>query len=86
MKTFKDLEFKPYSTLTGGVYDHIIFDNGYGASIVRTPYSCGGKDGLYELAVLYNGEITYNTTITDNVLGHLSEDDVTFYLNQIENL
>jgi hypothetical protein len=85
MKTFQDLEFKPH-TMMGGINARIVFENGYGASVAKTSYSYGGKDGLFELAVLYEGEITYNTPITDDVLGYLSEDKVTFYLNQIENL
>jgi hypothetical protein len=87
MKTFKDLEFEIMTDpFMSGKKSRIYFDNGYGASIVSHTFSCGGKSGLYELAVLYDGEITYHTTITDDVLGYLSEDEVTFYLNQIENL
>lgn len=28
------------------------FGNGYGASIIRGPYTYGGRDGLFEVAVL----------------------------------
>jgi hypothetical protein len=86
MKTFKDLEFKPHTIMMGGVKARIMFENGYGASVVQTSYSLGGKNNLYELAVLYNNAITDKTPIANDVLGYLSEDDVTFYLNQIENL
>jgi hypothetical protein len=49
------------------------FDNGYGVSIVRNEISYGGKEGLFELAVLdENGEITYDTEITDDVVGYLT--------------
>jgi hypothetical protein len=33
-----------------------------------------------------DGEITYTTPITDDVLGYLFEDDVMFHLNEIKNL
>lgn len=66
------------------------FDNGYGASVIQHEFSYGGDEGLYELAVLEfegdNWQITYETEITDDVLGYLSEQDVVELLNQIEGL
>lgn len=63
------------------------YSNGYGASIVQGPHTYGGKDGLYELAVFgKDGEITYDTPITNDVLGYLSEDEVTKTLLDIKNL
>ena len=41
-------------------------------------FSYGGKNGLYELAVLdTDGEITYETDVTNDVIGHLTPDKVT---------
>ena len=87
MKTFKDLEFKKLPDLSG-IYCRIIFENGFGASIVKHKYSYGGKDGLYEIAVLddIKGSPISYTSVTDDVLGYLSEDDVMFHLNEIKNL
>ena len=86
MKTFKDLEFKEHP-INDGVVSRIVFDNGYGASVVRHEYSYGGKDGLYELAVLSNeGELTYDTPITNDVLGYLTDKDVTEVLIKIQQL
>jgi len=62
------------------------FPNGYGASIVQGPYSYGNEFGLYELAVLKDGVLCYDTPITSDVVGHLSPDDVTALLQQIEAL
>jgi hypothetical protein len=87
MKTFKDLNFNPHPNNMGGVQAIERFENGYGASIVKTPFSYGGKDGLYELAVFGNdGHITYDTPITNDVLGYLSEQDVTEILIKIQQL
>lgn len=62
-------------------------DNGYGASIIQTTGSYGSKQGLWELAVLDNtGEITYNTPITNDVLGYLTEEEVNETLKKIKNL
>lgn len=81
--TFDDLVF---NTREDGVYCTVYFPNGYGASIIRTNQSYGGSNGLYEMAVLKNGFIDYDTEITDDVLGHLDEQDVTTYLERIQKL
>lgn len=87
MKTFNDLEFKPTNDFRAGIQATINFENGYGASIVRHCFSYGHKDGLYELAVLdEEGRLTFNTPVTDDVLGWLTEDDVTAALITIQNL
>lgn len=70
-----------------GVQYHYKAENGYGASIIQTIYSYGGKEGLWELAILdSDGQITYNTAITNDVLGYLSEEDVNETLEKIKNL
>jgi hypothetical protein len=83
--TFNDLTFVP-STYADGVHAMVTFDNGYGASIVKTDRSYGGKEGLYELAVLFDGLISYDTPITNDVIGFLTEDEVTELLQKIEAL
>ena len=86
MKTFNDLEFKQ-DMQRGLNAARIIFDNGYGASVVIGEHTYGGKDGLYELAVLgKDGKLTYETPVTDDVEGYLNEDDVTILMKQIQNL
>jgi hypothetical protein len=67
---------------------HVIheFANGYGASVVSNELSYGGKQGLYELAVLKNDEICYDTPIADDVIGYLTMDDVEELLTEIESL
>jgi len=88
--TFEDLKFKP-TQINDGIQAIVKFENNYGASVVKHDYSYGGKQGLYELAVIKydeNGDwnICYDTPITDDVLGYLTEDNVTNYLTQIEQL
>jgi len=86
MKTFNDLEFKPHITMNG-VMSRIMFENGYGASVVKGEYTYGGKDGLYELAVLdKDGKLCYDTPVTDDVEGYLSENEVTKLMEQIQKL
>jgi hypothetical protein len=87
MKTFKDLEFVPHSIGMGGVMSRITFDNGYGVSVVCTPHTYGGDRGLYELAVLDSeGYLTYDTPITDDVIGYLRPEDVTDVMAKIQQL
>jgi hypothetical protein len=89
MKTFKDLEFIEMKDLFyNGVQCRIQFDNGYGASIVRHNYSYGGKEGLYELAVLDdNGKLHYDNPVANgDVRGYLNESEITELLKQIQEL
>jgi hypothetical protein len=87
MKTFKDLEFNEHPNGMGGVQAKIQFPNGFGASVVKTPFSYGGKNGQYELAVFgQDGNITYDTPITNDVLGYLSETAVSTTLAKIQSL
>lgn len=77
------IETKDYCNGVQVVHD---FPNGYGASVIRHDFSYGGKDGLWELAVLNNGDLCYNTHITNDVLGYLSDADVKSTLKEIEQL
>jgi hypothetical protein len=87
MKTFRDLEFVAHPSHIEGVQARITFDNGYGASVVKTPYSYGGDKGLYELAVLgTDGHLTYDTPITNDVIGYLRDIDVTDVMEKIQQL
>ncbi len=88
MKTFKDLDFETFDNpIMSGVKCRINFDNGFGASVVSHTHSYGGKEGLYELAVLFENELHYDNTIANgDVIGYLKEDDVTELLIQIQKL
>ena len=87
MKTFKDIEFKEHPSTFGGIIGRIEFDNGYGASVVQGPGTYGSERGLYELAVLdKTGQITYDTPITNDVIGYLRPEDVTDVMEKIQQL
>ena len=63
------------------------FENGYGASVVSHDGSYGGKQGLYEIAVLDStGDLCYSTPITDDVIGYATEDKVLDTLHRIRML
>lgn len=63
------------------------FGNNYGASVVCRTGSYGNDKGLFEVAVLdLNGDIVYDTPVTDDVIGYLDFDGVAKTLQQIQNL
>jgi len=77
---------KKYDIHNGVGYEYQ-FDNGYGASVVSHDGSYGGKQGLYEIAVLDStGDLCYSTPITDDVIGYATEDKVLDTLHRIRML
>jgi len=63
------------------------FANGYVASVVRHDFSYGGKQGLFEVAVMDKDfNILYSTPITDDVVGHLNPDKLVKVLQDIKDL
>ena len=84
MKTFKDLDFKKHSNDAKQAKE--TFENNYGVSVIfGNCFYSNGKD-TYEVAVLYDGNITYNTEITDDVLGYLSEEEVSEIMIKVQSL
>lgn len=91
MYSFNDLEFTSEGFWYPVSRAKIFFPNWYGASVVRGYWTYWVEQWLYELAVLSwkdegNWDICYDTDITGDVLGYLSEQDVTDLLNRIANL
>ena len=70
----------------GGIQKVYEFPNGYGASVIKHKGSYGYSKGLWELAVLNEGELCYDTEITNDVIGHLNDPEVDRILRQIKNL
>jgi hypothetical protein len=62
------------------------FNNGYGASVIKHKGSYGFDKGLWELAVLKEGELCYDTEIASDVIGHLNDPEVDNLLGQIARL
>jgi hypothetical protein len=73
---FKDLEF---GKLFDGVQSILKFGDDYELSIVQHSSSYGGRNGLYEIAVFFQGEQHELAGVTqdgDTVKGYLSEQEV----------
>jgi hypothetical protein len=62
------------------------FDNGYAASVICNEHSYGGHSGLFEVAILRDDQLCYDTPITSDVLGHLDFSQVADVLEQIKAL
>lgn len=60
--------------------------NGYSASVVRGGNGLCTDDGLFEIAVMFQGRIIYNTPITDDVLRLATEEEVESALERIATL
>ena len=86
--TFFDLKFKPRPGSPDWSSARLEFPNGYSASVVQGPGTYGAQQGLYELAVLHDGALVYDTEVTPDrdVLGFLNRGEVTVLLNRISAL
>lgn len=87
--TFADLKFEHEEDGESAFH---FFDNHYGVSVVRGLYTHGGRQGLYELAVVYMApsdiysQLVYDTPVTNDVEGYLTPDDVTRLMEQVSQL
>jgi hypothetical protein len=79
--------------MDGGVQEIYRFDNGYGASKIKTNHSYGSDYDLWEIAVIkFNGDnilnfkLCYETHITNDVIGHLNYYEAEKVLKQIKEL
>jgi len=81
-----DLDWKPYPVGIGGERAVVKFPNGYGASVLRGgPFYTDG--GTFEIGVTAEGgSLTYETPITDGVLGYQTEAEANQVLADIEAL
>lgn len=79
-----------FESAKGDVQTQLHFTNGYGVSVIRNPYSYGGKTGLFELAVLKDTgvewDLCYDTEITGDVLGWLTAQEVVECTERVSKL
>lgn len=77
----------PHPAGMGGEQRLYAFPNGYEVSVVRTPYSHGGEQGFWELAVRNpDGGLDYSTPVTDDTIGWLEWEAVLPLLDQVYGL
>jgi len=81
------LELKRFDRLGGGGYraEHT-YSNGYGISVVQYDNTFEQDNGLYQVAVMLDGEPCYDTPITNDVISNATPREVTEISDQIMNL
>ena len=62
------------------------FSNGLDASVIRVTTIHGGSEGVFELVVMKDGRVCYDTPITDDVIGYLTVAGVISILDKIRDL
>ena len=78
---------RPHEVMDG-VQRTYTFENGLLLSAIKTTTSYGGRDGLWEIGVLKDGEfITKKVfpTADDDVVGWVKDDDLYGYLEAVQN-
>ena len=90
MKMFDDLVFEERDDMLPGTRSTFFFDNGYGVSVITGPMFHTDVDHPYELAVLKgfveNSRLCYDTPVTDDVIGHLSESEISATMELVQKL
>ena len=86
-------DFRQFHTqLYFGIHYRFYFDNGYGASVIKAYGSNGYEKDLWELLVLKYDEDRnawqpcYDTMLTDDVIGYMTDEDVRTTLDIISKI
>lgn len=80
--TFEELEFY-LRKVPSGEQARYIFPNGYGISVING-YGTYSRKGTYEVAIIHEDHLTYNTPLTDNVLADQTPEEINKLLAIIE--
>ena len=81
-KTFRDLILRKTSKYDPTLRARLTFDNDYGISMVRDNL----LKNRYEIAVLHNNELCFNTSITSDTVKGLTGREVTKLMEKIQKL
>ena len=96
IKTFKDLDFVTHPILldaksqdTKEIFansKHAVmeFENGYGVSVIFGDQFCSNGIDTYEVAIIKDNHVCYDTPLTDNVLAYQNENEVTEIMRKVQ--
>lgn len=83
--TFYDLQFRPHALFEDTAHALLHFPSGYSVSVIQGPFTNGGPQGRYELAVLFEGNVHYDNPVAmGDVRGYLTPAEVTSLIQQVE--
>ena len=67
--------------------EEYFFENKRGISVIRSPYSYGGRNGLFEVAILdKDGSLDYDSGISNDVIGWLDPENVVKLAKEVAEL
>ena len=81
---FKDLLFEKHKKYYFNSHAVHQFPNGYGVSVIDG-YCAYCDNGTYEVAILKNGEICYDTPLTNDVLTYQTPEQIDEILKEVES-
>lgn len=68
-------------------HKRVYFENGWGVSVVSHRHSYGGKEGLFEVAVIdHDNNLRYDSGVTEDVIGWLDFADVCNIMVEVKEL
>lgn len=70
----------------GGFYYYVEFQNGYGIDIAKHNGTYGREEDKWEIAVMKDGDCCYDTPITDDVIGWLTDAEALHYAIEVMKL
>lgn len=85
MKTFKDLVFEQHALDKEGRHAKLHFDNGYGVSVLTGGMYFYTRNNTYEVGILKDGYLCYNTPITDDVLKYQTKEQVEEVMKKLQS-
>lgn len=81
-----ELNFKPHMIGGNATEAKHIFINGFGVSVITGDMFYTNEACPYEIAVINKHGLTYDTPITNDVIGYLTEDEANTVLFEVEEL
>lgn len=88
IKTFKDLRFDISSENEQAI---VRFENDYGVSVLRGRSAITDADHPFELAVIHfdrgsSFSLIYPSFTGNDIIGHLNEDDVSHFMQLVQEM
>ena len=84
-KTFEDLQFGPHNILEEGQHAKVMFENGYGVSVVFGILFYSNGIDTYEVAVIKGEGIASDENGDQMVFGRVSKERVTEIMKMVQD-